>query len=196
MPERMMVKCPGCDGVVSVSPTGDEAKVACPKCSEAVYTRNAQGGEWWANVPVADPTVEKPVVDPVAPTTPEVPVVPTTHIVTPTRRTRSHSATDWFLGGVLASIFTGLLLILHRVILFEMYPNDPYSIEDPWGWIFFVTFLGICEECILWVHKGRVRVSGEEAANRNKRAFTFALLIFVFYAVLIIVAILNKRSIG
>lgn len=60
MPERMMVTCPGCDGVVSVTPTGDEAEVRCLKCDEVVYTRNAQGGEWWAKVPVADPTVEKP----------------------------------------------------------------------------------------------------------------------------------------
>ena len=79
MSERMMVTCPGCDGVVSVSPTGDEAEVRCLKCDEAVYTRSAEGGEWWANVPVADPTVEKPVVDPVVSKPPEVPA--TTHSV-------------------------------------------------------------------------------------------------------------------
>ena len=39
-----------------MTPTGDEAEVRCPKCDETVYTRNAQGGEWWANVPVADRT--------------------------------------------------------------------------------------------------------------------------------------------
>jgi hypothetical protein len=52
MPERMMVTCPGCDGVVSVSPTGNEAEVRCLKCDEVVYARNAEGGEWWAKVPV------------------------------------------------------------------------------------------------------------------------------------------------
>ena len=74
MPERMMVTCPGCDGVVSVTPTGDEAEVRCLKCDEMVYTRNAEGGEWWANVPAADPTVEQPAAVPAAPTTPEVPI--------------------------------------------------------------------------------------------------------------------------
>ena len=73
MPERMMVTCPGCDGVVSVTRTGDEAEVRCLKCDEVVYARNDQGGEWWANVPVADPTVEKPVVVPVAAERIEVP---------------------------------------------------------------------------------------------------------------------------
>ena len=41
MPERMMFTCPGCDGVVYVTPTGDEAEVRGPKCDEVVYTRNA-----------------------------------------------------------------------------------------------------------------------------------------------------------
>ncbi len=66
MAERMMVTCPGCDGVVSVSPTGTAAEVRCLKCDEMVYTRSAEGGEWWANVLVADPTAEKPVAVPVA----------------------------------------------------------------------------------------------------------------------------------
>jgi hypothetical protein len=60
MPERMMVTCPGCDGVVSVTPTGDEAEVRCLKCDEMVYTRNAEGGEWWANVPVVSKMPEVP----------------------------------------------------------------------------------------------------------------------------------------
>ena len=74
MPERMMVTCPGCDGVVSVSPTGTAAEGRCLKYDEMVYTRSAEGGEWWANVPVADPTAEKPVVVPIAPRMPEIPI--------------------------------------------------------------------------------------------------------------------------
>jgi hypothetical protein len=73
-PERMMVTCPGCDGVVSVTPTGTEAEVRCLKCDEMVYTRSAEGGEWWANVPVADPTAEEPVAVPIAAEEVEVPV--------------------------------------------------------------------------------------------------------------------------
>ena len=106
MPERMMVTCPGCDGVVSVSPTGDEAEVRCPKCDEMVYARNAQGGEWWANFPVADPTVEKPEAVPAAPTTPEVPVVSRPPEV-PTTASRA----EWML-----------------------YLSDPQMTHMPWEW--------------------------------------------------------------
>jgi len=116
MPERMMVTCPGCDGVVYVTPTGDEAEVRCPECDEVVYARNAQSGAWWANPPVADPTGTKPleVSEAVAAELPGVVhdgvSTPQTEISeAPTDTTSPPSVTDWFLGAVIASICAFLL---------------------------------------------------------------------------------------
>ena len=212
MSERLMVTCPGCDGVVSVSPTGDEAEVRCLKCDEVVYTRNAEGGEWWANVPVADPTVEKPAAVPiVAPTTPEVPVpvVPKTPIVTPTRRTQSRSAVGCFLGGVLASLCFVLFVCVHYLLCIESYanahpnsdgyPKDAYSKEiGEYGWILFFGFIIIWESCSHFVDKRLGRVSTEEAKKRN-RAYNLALaLVVVLFVVvpIILIVLMNTRATG
>ena len=49
MPEHMTIICPGCDGLVSVTPFGDENEVRCPNCDEAVDIRRA-----FSDLPVSE----------------------------------------------------------------------------------------------------------------------------------------------
>jgi len=181
MPERMMVTCPGCDGVVSVSPTGDEAEVRCPKCDEVVYTRNAQGGEWWTNPPEADPTVPKTPEVPET-VTAELPDVVQDSVSTPQtessealKDTSPPSAIDWLLGVVIASICA----LLSSSPFYAMGGRPQQfranarsilewsSTESRTFAAFFATavFMIIVARCTRWVLQRRRRVSAEEAAD-------------------------------
>jgi len=177
MPERMMITCPGCDGVVSVSPTGDEAEVRCLKCDEMVYARNAEGGEWWANVPVADPTVEKPAAVPVAAERVEVPAelpdvvqdsvsTPQTESSKAPKDTSPPSATDWILGAVIASIFALLWFGLVYVLFEEIAPGIVPAIGKDLAAEFaaYSTF-GVFLFCVFFAsHWVRTRRSGSDAS--------------------------------
>jgi hypothetical protein len=190
MPERMMVTCPGCDGVVSVTPTGDEAEVRCLKCDEMVYARNAEGGEWWANVPVADPTVEESTAVPIAAERVDVPEelpdvvqdsvsTPQTESSKAPKETSPPSAIDWLLGAVIASICALLLSGLAYVILEEISPSEFISeignrkltsTANRSLAAFFATavFMFSVAPCTRWVLQRRGRVSAEEAADLVK----------------------------